>query len=910
MNDATNISPPSSTRSKRKDALLEQVMNGTYADDQSGTTPATLYVARRIDRRTLSSQYRNVIREEHLGLLKLFDHDKGPHTVEPRSHRLRAEQATSLILMKRWIQRSFVKKMTVLTCEFDHLSKLVEKYGIVHYNAVTIRAKQLCIPVFNKYRALYITSNVDSFQVIFDNAVQATCAAYDVQHVLNAYRYSLKAERAHFQCRLKSIGIAQGANIVVDISGHLHGSCVNMSVDMAVKTTGGTLLVTPEVMQTIRSAPVFAAAEFRPNTNLGCYEVAGDIAYQSDVTPYSDLRFLHPLTASFAQRNQREVDLERCDGRILYQFGKHAAILQLNYHVRDDSSTNLNEEQALVHSIEVPQIFSSILEKYRSVRLADDVHVFLSSMAAVRCADEMKKALLKWNAGCKNSVNTRNVQSYSVHTALSIIVPGTDIFWGNSFDVVHAMCMSGDYDGKIIVTKDVYSEIAGEGIHAHNITYVYAGAKVHGYAIVFAEKKSEFLGATPESMVVRSRARTDEAKSIKSPKTAALLYDYPRLSDPVKAMQFSSTLLPPSNQNRPLSTFGQIITSENELIGTDWKGILTAREQERVSSPQRDLKFVAAVPTSHWVQSTLAQRQREEYERSRNGFGDIGNADDALLIHNSMRGKQYSNTTRFDEKSTHMKQRRNGQYAQKPPDTPGILHLGAQPSPLKTRKTYVVTSNYDPVRQEYPSYDPCATELLDKVAMHPSFVQERKERTGYVGVDGHGAKPKKVFSANQGLGVRDNFLNYGAAPPPKNLRGRAKSPRSEGGDAQSGSNIKDLFNSYRDWSNNIQVDQGPLVRLDGTGRHIEQKGRQEWDNVTQRHVSDELEMAFKEQETRDAIEASKVNFAKQLKHETNYNVINLQHRVTGEEVLSPTRSAGVRIIERPKRSEEETFCLM
>ena len=58
--------------------------------------------------------------------------------------------------------------------------------------------RQLCLPILHHYHALHIGTEADNLIVVFRDAVGAARAAYEMQHVLQAYRYSLDADRSHF----------------------------------------------------------------------------------------------------------------------------------------------------------------------------------------------------------------------------------------------------------------------------------------------------------------------------------------------------------------------------------------------------------------------------------------------------------------------------------------------------------------------------------------------------------------------------------------------------------------------------------------------------------------------------------------------------------------------------------------
>eukprot|EP00943_MAST-04B_sp_MAST-4B-sp1_P005779 g5779.t1 len=888
----------------------QNFLYGTNLSHVSKTIPAATYCLRRQIRKQIHRQFIGVANDIHIRYLEHFDHDDGPERVDDQNFRYSKAQRETLSLMKRWVQRSFVRNVCVLVCQFDNLNKNATDYGIVHYNSVTVRTRQLCLPIFNKYKALYITTNLDSFSVIFDTPGQAACAAYDVKHVINAYKYSLEGSRSHFQARLKRIGIDMGGNIIIDAQGQIHGKPMHNAikyVESPVTTPfqEAAILMSLSLVNKINGIPGFQNATFTPCQELECFELGGDIEYQNSVVPFSDMRFLNQNLHGFALRNQKGMDIEKLEKTIMLHFAKPTTVLQININAPNAFLDKFGLEYALIHRIETPKIIANCIQKYDVQVVSDDIYIFKSSAVAVECVKDMMDVLEKWNKQCKDERNVRQITAYGIDTSICIHVPNSDIYWGKAFDVANAIG-TVNRNGEILISANVYSDLVDSGMFKSlraiptqiNIS---PNTPASLYSIYFVNVEDEERG---------KMNLTSKKKSVRFDMGNHLTEQMELQKQKQQQQQSPMHNVAKRNivKNVPISSLGAIIKSEGDCIGTDWTGIIKGRELERYStantidSTYDPNKFQSS---SMWVQKTMAERQREEYNRTKGGFGSIGNPNDVLIEQTSMRGKRYTDIARGNEKIVRPPQNRSTAQLVRPVDTEVILNLGSQPSPLKTRKLIKVKPHYDPVRQQYPSYSPHAPNAPNKEKT-VAFERELKIRNRPIAVKGMHRKKTGLYSPKlqdptkndtSGDGVKSNLYNYGKIDPEIVS---ARSPRFI--EQNAGNGIKELFVSYKDWSDNKLMEPLPMTRFDGSGREIIQKEHETYNRVFQRHMEKSAEDIAQQQEKQRALNTAQNNLDYQLQHENKYNLITLQDRKTGKIDNSYTRHKGVRIVKKLDQS--------
>ena len=145
--------------------------------------------------------------------------------------------------------------------------------------------------------------------------------------------------------------------------------------------------------------------------------------------------------------------------------------------------------------------------------------------------------------------------------------------------------------------------------------------------------------------------------------------------------------------------------------------------------------------------------------------------------------------------------------------------------------------------------------------------------------------------------VKSNLYNYG-----KNSVEVSSpiSPRLI--EQNAGNGIKNLFNSYKNWSDNKLLEPVPMLRMDGSGRPIVQKEVETYNRVFQRHMESSAEDLARQEEHQKALLKAQSNFDYQLQHENQYNPITLKDKKTGEIDSSYKRRQGVRIIKRADQS--------
>lgn len=384
-----------------------------HVNDHSHQNHANDHMEYKQKKASRQAQYRQKVQfsKHHDDVLHLFDHDHGAAAIMHNA--LPLERRAVVAQMKKWVQRSFVKTpVAVLVSDLSGFTSTTRKYGIVHFASIIVRMRQLCLPILHHYQALHIGTEADNLIVVFGNAVSAARAAYEMQHVLQAYKYSLETERSHFQVKLNGIGLDFGPGVVVDREGKLHGDVANNAYIIGEEMSAhGSILLTENVINAIKDHKAFEGAEYiqfsgENLTNSNVFQLQGHIDYVNHLAETDDMRFLSPDLALFCKRHRRGADLAKIDEMIRQRFMKQmtAVMFEIDFSNIEEAQ---GAEAGLALKFQAQEMLSPILQRYNACSLEDVLHVFEDPADAVQCCISMRNKIRKRNSGLEDVAKLR-----------------------------------------------------------------------------------------------------------------------------------------------------------------------------------------------------------------------------------------------------------------------------------------------------------------------------------------------------------------------------------------------------------------------------------------------------------------------------------------------------------------------
>ena len=156
---------------------------------------------------------------------------------------------------EKWISHNYTDRdVAILVSDLRGFTSTTRRYGIVHFASIIVRMRQLVLPIFQKYKAMNITTEADNFITVFPDIESAVSSALEMQKILLDYNASLSEERQHYRVRLNGIGVGFGKGVIIDNEGKLHGTPANDAYHIGEDVCeGGIILVTKPVVDLMKT---------------------------------------------------------------------------------------------------------------------------------------------------------------------------------------------------------------------------------------------------------------------------------------------------------------------------------------------------------------------------------------------------------------------------------------------------------------------------------------------------------------------------------------------------------------------------------------------------------------------------------------------------------------------------------
>lgn len=817
--------------------------------------------------------------DNHDEVLHLFDHDHGPDAIMHHAMPLNTRAVVSQ--MKLWVQRSFVKtKVAVLVSDLSGFTSTTRKYGIVHFASIIIRMRQLCLPILHHYHALHIGTEADNLIVVFRDAVGAARAAYEMQHVLQAYRYSLDADRSHFKVNLNGIGLAYGAGVIVDREGKLHGEVANAAYHIGEDLCDhGHVLMTKDVIKAIKDHSAFADARFVDFTNINhdisltmgpVFQLQGHVDYVHNLAETTDMRFLHPDLELLCRRHRKGVDLSKVDELIRQRFMKRMTAVMFEIDFTEIEKMD-GAEAGLVQKFKSFEMLTPILQRFNAITLEDVLHVFEDPADAVLCCVAMQNKIRAFNNG-KESHAQLQLTGFGCHTGHMIFIRDTDVHWGDPVNTSSKLGQDIAVGGEILITTPVFKALETnpdfEGTQFIPRKFIKSHVEFTCYAV-----HMPFGGGVADRPAHPAMNDIDQHNNRQfSVSTQCNIGDSVTAATRPQGIRPKAGIFGLPSGARDLQRFPeQIGNKKRSNVGKLLVHNMMTSDQPFALKPKPDRSVPYQRP-GHMVYST-EMRRKDEYERTvKKGMGQLGEDQDAIVLYPGAGGGQPVVVS--------PKKRRNEPSRDGTSGIGGrILRLGAEAAPLQTTKRMMTQSNYDPVLGKYPARPPYAGNSINPRASN-NFLAEAKRRTEPERLTG--SRPIKLLGSQTtfaGDSVGANLNQYGTQPLEK-VKTRTKLAQEH----SSGYGVVETFKQMEEWSEDVYMPNPPIQRLDGSGRNVSPRKRQTYNRILQMEYDDSAEAArkAKEEQDRNALVAKRMSTG--YNRQANYNIISVRNRTTGEQV--------------------------
>jgi len=137
------------------------------------------------------------------------------------------------------IKKTFDKKVSMMVLDMSGFSRLVQRYGIIHYLAMIRRMRRVVAPVIAKNKGAVVKFEADNAFAVFLKPEQALEAALEINHDLEVANLSTPDESDVFV----SIGIGYGTTLLA--CDDMYGNEMNLASKLGEDTAErGEILLT------------------------------------------------------------------------------------------------------------------------------------------------------------------------------------------------------------------------------------------------------------------------------------------------------------------------------------------------------------------------------------------------------------------------------------------------------------------------------------------------------------------------------------------------------------------------------------------------------------------------------------------------------------------------------------------
>ena len=375
---------------------------------------------------------------------------------------LNETEKSELVNLSNWAQVSYADMaVAVLVSDLSGFTSTTRKYGILHFASIIVRMRQLCLPIFHRHGAMFITTEADNFLVIFSDALSAAKAGLEMQAVLKAYADTLVGTpKEHFKVRLNGVGIHYGYGVVVDKQGKLHGDVANTAYHIGEDLCeNASVLMTMAMKNVIESHSDFQAATF-VGVDEDCFRVEGAVGgLDCELVPTTDMTWLHPNCADLVSRHSPDADVAALDEKLTASTMRSYTALMFEFEFNEVEAEYGAEQGLVLKFFALERMVTPILTEMNGIALEDVLWIFKDSTDAVKAAVKLKAALVKYNEAHPEKKDKINISGYGIHIGTMVFIEGTDIHWGDPVNTSSKLGQDLARDGDILITEIVHTHL-------------------------------------------------------------------------------------------------------------------------------------------------------------------------------------------------------------------------------------------------------------------------------------------------------------------------------------------------------------------------------------------------------------------------------------------------------------------
>ncbi|KNC52804.1 uncharacterized protein AMSG_08695 [Thecamonas trahens ATCC 50062] len=373
----------------------------------------------------------------------------------------------------------------VVVSDMSGFTRITRAKGIVHFASLIYRMREIIRAAYEAAGAVAFHTEADNTFGVFESAAAALEGALQAKSGLRAYNESVVDP--DLAIAFSGFGVDVGEDLIRDTGSlRLFGSAAERAFVLAEDTAdGGAVLVSGAVAARVRGTAAFKHAKFVRQTSdeldFVFYEVIGGESQATGSLPltgeYAPAREEHVHGSPAAVFRTAVLSSPRALDVAASFLRPHAVVLLVGLEWRSLTEA-AGPRKAILVAHEVAGVVADVLSQLGGTMLEEFIYAFDSPEAAISGALQLRKLFRERTAKHAEAEDVP-LLGFGVHSGEMLIVPGTNVHWGDPLNTASKLAEDIAREGQLYVTQPVWHRLSGEfrrslraGTESHTVSKV------------------------------------------------------------------------------------------------------------------------------------------------------------------------------------------------------------------------------------------------------------------------------------------------------------------------------------------------------------------------------------------------------------------------------------------------------
>eukprot|EP01130_Rhizamoeba_saxonica_P019220 TRINITY_DN9879_c0_g1_i1.p1 TRINITY_DN9879_c0_g1~~TRINITY_DN9879_c0_g1_i1.p1 ORF type:complete len:349 (+),score=102.42 TRINITY_DN9879_c0_g1_i1:489-1535(+) len=325
--------------------------------------------------------------------------------------------------------------------------------------------------VFKKYNVSKIFPEADNVWALFPDGASAALAALEITRILNIYNKSVPNE--DWEIRISGVGVDEGDGIYINPR---EGKFYGRHVDIAFKlgediVEDGEVCVSEFVYQNIKDDDRFrdinfSNVEYDDEDDFNYRHLTGDVDYNCDLL---DLQGIGTDTDIFLTRSY-DSDYETADLLIHEKYMKNNITVMMYGCDFGHITRKYDIQKCLKMRDTIFEMFDPIWKSFGGLEIEENFYIFDDPWDAIQACLITLDSIREYNRN-QSEDNQIPLKGYGIHNGTMLLVPNSDIHWGDPVNTASKLGEDLAENGNIYISEYVYSLVSTQLEQQSNLEY-------------------------------------------------------------------------------------------------------------------------------------------------------------------------------------------------------------------------------------------------------------------------------------------------------------------------------------------------------------------------------------------------------------------------------------------------------